>query len=147
MKIAALRSTILRNQFKDNLLEAGLKDPQWVMMREEVTQKKKPIDPNITVENDLLLYKNRWYIPNDTNIKKRVLYDNHNSKLAGHFGIFKTLERVKQNYHWPKMAEEVQDYVRSCNTCERDKASRHKKYRLLDPLEVSSRPWSSISMD
>ena len=28
MKIVALRITILRNQFKDDLLEAGLKDPQ-----------------------------------------------------------------------------------------------------------------------
>ena len=28
MKIAALRITTLRNQFKNDLLEAGLKDPQ-----------------------------------------------------------------------------------------------------------------------
>ena len=59
MKIAVLRIIILCNQFKDDFLEAGLKDPQWVAMREAVTQKKTPIDPNITVENDLLLYKNR----------------------------------------------------------------------------------------
>ena len=76
----------LYNQFKEDLLEAGLKDPQWVAMREAVTQKKSLIDPNIIVGNDLLLYKNRWYIPNDTNIKKRILHDNHDSKLAGHFG-------------------------------------------------------------
>ena len=79
MKIAALRIMTLRNQFKDDLLEAGLKDPQWVAMREAATQKKTPIDSNITVENDLLLYKNRWYIPNDANIKKRILHDNHDS--------------------------------------------------------------------
>ena len=147
MKTAALRITTLGNQFKDDLLEAGLKDPLWVAIREAVTQKKTPIDPNIIVENDLLLYKNKWYIPNDANIKKRILHDNHDSKLAGHFSIFKTLERLKQNYHWPKIAEEVQDYVRSCDTCQRNKASRHNKYGLLDPLEVPYRPWSSISMD
>ena len=45
------------------------------------------------------------------------------------------------------MAADVQDYVRSCNTCQRDKASRYKKYGLLDPLEVPFRPWSSISID
>ena len=45
------------------------------------------------------------------------------------------------------MAEEVHDYVRSCNTCKRDKASRYKKYGLLDTLEVPYRPWSSLSMD
>ena len=37
MKIAALRITTLHNQFKDDLLEAGLKDPQWVAMRQAVT--------------------------------------------------------------------------------------------------------------
>ena len=99
MKIVALRITILCNQFKDDLLEAGLKDPQWVVMREATTQKKMLIDPNMTVENNLLLYKNRWYILNDTNIKNRILYDNHDSKLAAHFVIFKTLEHLKENYY------------------------------------------------
>ena len=45
------------------------------------------------------------------------------------------------------MAAEVQDYMRCCNTCQRDKVSRHKQYGLLDPLEVPYRPWSSILMD
>jgi len=45
------------------------------------------------------------------------------------------------------MEEDVTDYVRSCDTCQRDKPSRHKKYGLLEPLEVPYRPWSSISMD
>ena len=45
------------------------------------------------------------------------------------------------------MAEEVQDYVRSCDTCQTDNASRHKKYGVLDPLEIPYGPLSSISMD
>ena len=147
MKIAALRITTLHNQFKDDLLEARLKHLQWVAMREVTSQKKILTDLNIIVENNLLLYKNRWYIPNDANIKNRILHDNHDSKLAGHFGIFKTLERFKQNYYWPKMAEEVQDYIKSCDICQREKVSRHKKYGLLDPLEVPYRPWLSTLMD
>ena len=116
-------------------------------MREAVTQKKMPIDFNITVENNLLLYKNKWYILNNANIKKRILHDNHDSKLAGHFSIFKSLEHLKQNYYWPKMAKEVQDYMRSYNIYQRDKASRYRKYGLLDPLEVPYRRWLSISID
>ena len=95
MKIAALRIMTLCNQFKNDFLEAGLKDLKWMVIQEAVTQKKTLIDSNIRVENDLLLYKNRWYIPNDANIRRRILHDNHDSKLAGHFGIFKTLERLK----------------------------------------------------
>ena len=79
MKIVALRIMTLYNQFNDDLLEAGLKDPQWVAIQGAVTQKKTLIDPNITVENDLLLYKNQWYILKNANIKKRILHDTHDS--------------------------------------------------------------------
>jgi hypothetical protein len=61
--------------------------------------------------------------------------------------MFKTTERMKQNFFWAKMDEEVRDYVRSCDVCQRDKVSRHKRYRLLQPLEIPYRPWTSISMD
>jgi len=94
-----------------------------------------------------LLWKSRWFIPEDRNLRTKILRDNHDSRIAGHFGIHKTLERLKHNYHWVKMEEDVTDYVRSCDTCRRDKPSRHKKYGLLEPLEVPYRPWSSISMD
>src|SRR6266550_3718977 len=45
------------------------------------------------------------------------------------------------------MDDEVKDYVRSCDVCQRDKASRRRKYGLLQPLEVPRRPWRSIAMD
>jgi len=45
------------------------------------------------------------------------------------------------------MDENITVYVRSCNVCQRNKVIRHKKYRLLEPLEVPIRPWTAISMD
>src|SRR5205807_9973954 len=39
------------------------------------------------------------------------------------------------------------EYVRSCDSCQRNKATRHKKYGLLDPLDIPNRPWEDISMD
>ena len=45
------------------------------------------------------------------------------------------------------MEEDVKDYVRACDTCQRNKSSRHRRYGQLEPLEVPYRPWSSISMD
>jgi hypothetical protein len=86
-------------------------------------------------------------IPNDPALKLRVLNENHNSKVAGHFGQFKTTERMKQNFFWSKMDEEVRDYVRSCDVCQRDKVSWHKRYGLLQPLEIPYRPWTLILMD
>jgi hypothetical protein len=45
------------------------------------------------------------------------------------------------------MDEEVRDYVSSCDVCQHDKVSRHKRYGLLQSLEIPYRPWTSISMD
>ena len=76
-----------------------------------------------------------------------ILHDNHNSKTAGNFGTYKTLERLKHTYHWHKMEEDVHDYCRTCDICQRDKSSRLHRYGELEPLVVPYRPWSSISMD
>ena len=93
------------------------------------------------------MWKKRWYILNNIELKNMILHDNHDSKIAGHFGTYKTLGRLKHNYHWHKMEEDVKDYVRTCDTCQHDKPSRHCRYGELEPLEVPYRPWSSISMD
>jgi hypothetical protein len=45
------------------------------------------------------------------------------------------------------MDQEIIEYVRSCLECQKDKASRHKPYGLLSPLELPYAPWTSIAMD
>ena len=64
-----------------------------------VAAKKKGLDPYFSIEKELLWWKGRWYIPNDIDLKNMILHDNHDSKIVGHFGIYKTLERIKDNYH------------------------------------------------
>jgi transposase InsO family protein len=39
------------------------------------------------------------------------------------------------------------EYVKSCDTCARSKAPRHRPFGLLQPLSIPSRPWGSIAMD
>jgi hypothetical protein len=53
---------------------------------------------------------------------------------------------MTQNVYWSKMKDDVRDYVRSCDMCQRGKASRHKKYGLLQPLDIPYGPWDCISM-
>ena len=45
------------------------------------------------------------------------------------------------------MYEDIKDYVRSCDNCQRNKAPRHGRYGLLHLLELPYVPWQSISMD
>jgi hypothetical protein len=149
MSIAASKAKEmeLSSAFLDLLRQAGEKDPEWRATRDAVLRKDENVAEEFEVKDGLLYYENRWVIPDDLALKLRILRENHDSKVAGHFGQFKTSERMKQNFFWPKMDQEVRDYVRSCDVCQRDKVSRHKRYGLLQPLEIPYRPWTSISMD
>ena len=66
----------------------------------------------------MLFYENRYVLPNDKAIKLSVLSANHDSKVAGHFSQFKTLERFRQNFFWSKMDKETKDFLRSCDVCQ-----------------------------
>jgi hypothetical protein len=67
--------------------------------------------------------------------------------VAVHFAQFKTLERVNANFYYPEMELNVEGYIRSCDFSQRNQAARHKRFRLLDPLDIPNRPWDKFSMD
>jgi len=128
-------------------MKAADSDQTYLATLKALLKGDSKVDTNFNIEKDLLLYKNRWYIPKDEGIRRTIMEAEHDSKIAGHFGTYKTIGRVRANFYWPKMDENITDYVRSCDVCQRNKVIRHKKYGLLEPLEVPMRPWTAISMD
>ena len=67
--------------------------------QDAVTAKRGGLDPHFSIEDELLLWQGECYIPDDRDLKNMILHDNHDSKIAGHFGIYKTLERLKRKFH------------------------------------------------
>ncbi|KAK3541726.1 hypothetical protein QTP86_002119 [Hemibagrus guttatus] len=54
---------------------------------------------------------------------------------------------VQQRFWWPTTAQDVERYVRSCSTCAQSRSSHQLPEGLLEPLPISQRPWSHISVD
>lgn len=57
------------------------------------------------------------------------------------------LQLVQDRFFFPKMRHAVEEYVRKCTICRRNKHDRHAPYGLLQPLQVPTRPWQSVAMD
>ncbi|CAI7797165.1 unnamed protein product, partial [Closterium sp. NIES-53] len=76
-----------------------------------------------------------------------LLEEFYNVPYAGHFGSNKTLAGIAKYYYWPRMAADVQQFVTSCDTCQRMKSSKQKKTGLLQPLPVPEQPWQVVSLD
>ncbi len=51
-------------------------------------------------------------------LRASLIQEAHNSALAGHQGIFKTAERIRESFWWPGMETEVAEHVRNCTTCQ-----------------------------
>ena len=95
--IAATKAFALPVSHENNLRAAGKSDPNWVATLEAVRAGSELVAPGFTVKDGLLLFENRYVLLNDKSLKLAVLSANHNSKVVGHFGQFKRLERIRQN--------------------------------------------------
>ena len=86
------------------------------------------------------------YVP-DGVARLQVLETCHDSPLAGHFGISKTMQLITRTYWWPQIRKDVRNFIRSCDICFRSKIPLHLPYGKLQPLPIPKAPWQSISMD
>jgi len=95
----------------------------------------------------LLRYDGHIWVPDVNDLRLRILLNNHDHPVSSHFGQNKTLELVRRDYTWPGVRTFVKDYCKSCTTCVRSKAPRHRPYRFLRQLPIPEKPWNSISIN
>ncbi|CAI5460341.1 unnamed protein product [Closterium sp. Yama58-4] len=100
-------------------------------------------------EKDLAVRKGsgKIWVPNYAPLRQILLEEFHDVPYAGHFGSNKTLAGIAKYYYWPREAADVQQFVTSCDTCQRMKSSKQKKAGLLQPLPVPEQPWQVVSLD
>ena len=111
-----------------------------------ITQLDSLPDPYRLIDG-ILYYGDRIYIPANSALRTRILHEAHDVDVSGHMGTAKTLERVKRLYYWPKITKSTSDYVRSCESCQRNKPSQQLPSGLLHPIPPPERRWQTISMD
>jgi len=130
------------------ILEAGPQDNTWLGIRNSLNMGKDYVGlEHYGLEDDMVTYQRRLYIPDNKSLKLKVTYQCHDTKVAGHFSHDKTLELRKRNYYWPNMEDWVRNYIRTCDACQRNKTIQPKKYGKLVPLPIPYQPWEQISMD
>lgn len=94
-----------------------------------------------------------WYkgealvVPNTGNLRHQCLHECHDAPYSGHFGVTKTMLTLKRSFWWPSMRADVQQYVSSCDSCQRVKSRNDLPAGLLHPLPVPPDRWKSVSLD
>jgi hypothetical protein len=101
---------------------------------------------------DGLLYKvnglkPRLCIPDGDGLRLALLHDNHDAPSAGHLGEQKTIDLIHRKYYWPHLKRDVLSYIKSCDTCQRNKPSHKRPAGLLQPLPIPHGRWEEVTMD
>src|SRR5512145_985180 len=88
----------------------------------------------------------RLVVPNDEDLRHRILFEGHDTSLSGHLGREKTYTSVARHFWWPHMYKWVRKYVQTCETCQRVKPAPSSSAPLMS-LPVPADCWRSVSMD
>ena len=83
----------------------------------------------------------------DSEMKVKILKENHDSILGGHRGMNKTYEAVKRYYRWPNMKKEVEDYVKRCPKCQFNKTLRPKGRAPMEITTTARYPFERCALD
>jgi hypothetical protein len=101
----------------------------------------------MTIENDILYH--HWspkgcvhqsiykQIVLPKSLRKKILYECHESIFGGHLGFFKTLMKIKERFFWPRMWKDIEKWVRTCKVCSATKSPRTQKPGKMIPIGVN----------
>lgn len=64
-----------------------------------------------------------------------------------HFGVHKTEELITRYFWWPGLRDFVQSQIKTCDTCQRNKAQNKPSAGKLMPLPVPGYRWEAVSLD
>jgi hypothetical protein len=66
---------------------------------------------------------------------------------VGHPGYQKMITTVRQLYYWPRMKQDIVEYISKCLECQQVKVEHKHPAGLLQPLPIPEWKWETISMD
>jgi hypothetical protein len=108
------------------------------------------VDPHNLREVDGVWWKEgRRVVTGDLAYRQQVVHDHHDLPAYGHPGISRTTALTERHYWWPRMRQEIRDYVGGCADCQRNKVNTQARKAPLTPIfpQPEALPFETVAMD
>ena len=93
-------------------------------------------------EDDTIRF--RYIVP--AHQRESLLKQAHGNLCSGHLGFEKTRDRLIRKFYWPNQIQDIENYVRSCLSCQQNKHPKNTNYAELLPL-LPTRPLELVTSD
>ncbi|XP_029595362.1 uncharacterized protein LOC115178352 [Salmo trutta] len=87
-----------------------------------------------------------WQVVVPKRLQGSVLQQLHGGVGAGHFGVSKTLKRVRKGFYWARHRRDVEDFCRQCDECAAKKGPPGQSHALLQQFPVGE-PMERLGVD
>lgn len=79
-------------------------------------------------------------------LQKDVLSEVHSGASGGHFGVNKTLQKIRKKYYWVRCKEDVTHWIQQCHVCAATKGPAKRTRAAMKVYNVGV-PFERIAMD
>ena len=85
------------------------------------------------------------WVPGNAKLRTKIISECYETPLTGHFGIKKTAERLREHFRWVGMRKDVEDFMRTCDVCQRagDKLSDSVNVHTI----IARHSWEIVTID
>ena len=148
----AIKAAYSRDKDVTRLINCLKGDPSDNKLMQSLLPSHRASLHRYALHEDLLMYRAvnddnyRVVVPDDHDLKLRIMFEYHDAPLSGHRGREKTYLTLSRDLYWPNQYKFVRKYIRACEVCQRVKSTQTSRAPLL-PLPVPTECWNSVSMD
>ncbi|GBG78754.1 hypothetical protein CBR_g27978 [Chara braunii] len=131
-------------------IRAYKSDPDFGTLYAQLSSDHPPASHYRIADGYLLLHlrgKDLLCVPRGRRLRTRLLGEYHDSRLAVHFGVNRTIARLRQRFRWPDLITDVTRYCDYCEVCRCSKPRNRNPYGELSPMPIPREPGLSIAMD
>lgn len=154
--------SMINEELKESpdMKESQSKDPFCTQLwkKRNDPKKRKYFEKKFTVIEGLLYRKistpigQRFMVVVPDKMIQEVIKSSHDGDHGIHPGMNKTMNLILAKYWWPRLKEDVIEYVRRCKMCTMKKAARHGKPQPKPtyysfPAVPGLRPFQFVCMD
>uniref|UniRef100_A0A0W0GEN7 Putative reverse transcriptase-rnase h-integrase n=1 Tax=Moniliophthora roreri TaxID=221103 RepID=A0A0W0GEN7_MONRR len=137
---------------EDIIDQLGLDDFHKSALEQLLQEGVPPIKSALSdwrIEEGLLFFQNRVYVPNDTDLCHRVVQTIHETPGVGHPGQWNMAEQVQRDFWWPGMTKFIKSFVDGCIVCQQSKINTHPMRTPIQPINATpnSFPFQTCTMD
>lgn len=128
---------LLRNKFedhKDNFPDIKVVD-RYIYIRTTYASGVEEKDENL------------WKLWIPKALREPILRRSHDSVIAAHGGIAKTLSLIRRHFYWPKLVLDVKTYIGNCEVCKTTKSTNKILTPPMGNMATSNRPFQRIYVD